>query len=101
MNTFGSLSDQFNWLLKINPFYYAPAIGPLVFHQLTWWHPLVLVAAGLVFGIAGLLIFNRRDLPAVCFLTAMANVLSTIIHAFGLQFKAGESPWLYGLDGDA
>src|SRR6266568_6524659 len=65
MNTFGSLSDQFNWLLKINPFYYAPAIGPLVFHQLTWWHPLVLVAAGLVFGIAGLLIFNRRDLPAV------------------------------------
>ena len=65
MNTFGSLSDQFNWLLKINPFYYAPAIGPLVFHQLTWWHPLVLVAAGLVFGIAGLVIFNRRDLPAV------------------------------------
>ncbi len=65
MSTFGNISDQFNWLLKISPFYYAPAIGPLVFHQLTWWHPLVLVAAGLVFGIAGLVIFNRRDLPAV------------------------------------
>ena len=65
MNTFGSISDQFNWLLKINPFYYAPAIGPLVFHQLTWWYPWVLVIAGLVLGIAGLVIFNRRDLPTV------------------------------------
>jgi ABC-2 type transport system permease protein len=63
MNTFGGLSDQFNWLLKINPFYYAPGIGPLVFHQLTWWHPLVLVIAGLVCGIAGLIVFNKRDLP--------------------------------------
>src|SRR6266581_7837007 len=65
LNTFGGISDQFNWLLKISPFYYAPAIDPLVFHQLTWWHPWVLVIAGLVCGIAGLLIFNRRDLPAV------------------------------------
>lgn len=64
MNTFGSLSDQFNWLLKISPFYYAPAIDPLVFHNLTWWHPWVLVSAGLVCGIAGLIVFNRRDLPA-------------------------------------
>lgn len=65
MSTFGTISDQFSWLLKISPFYYAPSIGPLVFHQLTWWHPLVLVLVGLVFGIAGLVIFNRRDLPAV------------------------------------
>lgn len=65
MSTFGTISDQFSWLLKISPFYYAPSIGPLVFHQLTWWHPLVLVLAGLVLGIAGLVIFNRRDLPAV------------------------------------
>ena len=63
MNTFGTISDQFNWLLKISPFYYAPAIEPLVFHQLTWWHPLVLVIAGLVCGIAGLIVFNKRDLP--------------------------------------
>ncbi len=65
LNTFGSLSDQFNWLLKISPFYYAPAIDPLVFHNLTWWHPWVLVIAGLVCGIAGLVIFNKRDLPTV------------------------------------
>lgn len=65
MSTFGTISDQFSWLLKISPFYYAPSIGPLVFHQLTWWHPLVLVLVGLVLGIAGIVIFNRRDLPAV------------------------------------
>jgi ABC-2 type transport system permease protein len=65
INTFGSLSDQFNWLLKIGPFYYAPAIDPLVNHQLTWWYPWVLVGVGLVFGIVGLVVFNKRDLPAV------------------------------------
>jgi ABC-2 type transport system permease protein len=64
MNTFGGLSDQLQWLLKIGPFYYAPAIDPLVFHRLTWWHPWVLVIAGLVCGIAGLVVFNKRDLPA-------------------------------------
>ena len=63
MNTFGGISDQFNWLLKISPFYYAPAIDPLVNHQLTWWHPWILVIAGLVLGVAGLVIFNKRDLP--------------------------------------
>lgn len=63
LNTFAVMSDQFQWLLKITPFYYAPAIDPLVFHRLTWWHPWVLVIAGLVCGIAGLVAFNRRDLP--------------------------------------
>lgn len=65
MNTFGGLANQFNWLLKASPFYYAPAIDPLVFHQLTWWYPWVLVIAGLVCGLVGLFIFNRRDLPTV------------------------------------
>ncbi len=65
LNTFGSLSDQFNWLLKISPFYYAPATNLLVNHQLTWWYPWVLVVAGLVFGIVGLVVFNKRDLPTV------------------------------------
>jgi beta-exotoxin I transport system permease protein len=65
INTLGGLTDQFKWILKIGPFYYAPAIDPLVFHQLTWWHPLVLVGAGLLCGIAGLIVFNRRDFPAV------------------------------------
>jgi beta-exotoxin I transport system permease protein len=65
INTFGSLSDKLNWLLKIGPFYYAPGIDPLVNHQLTWWYPWVLVVAGLVLGIAGLIVFNKRDFPAV------------------------------------
>ena len=65
INTFGSLSDKLNWLLKIGPFYYAPGIDPLVNHQLTWWYPWVLVVAGLILGIAGLVVFNKRDFPAV------------------------------------
>ncbi|HEV2580477.1 MAG TPA: ABC transporter permease subunit [Ktedonobacteraceae bacterium] len=65
INTFGGLTNQFQWVLKISPFYYAPAIDPLINHQLTWWYPCVLLAAGLVFGIAGLVIFNKRDLPTV------------------------------------
>jgi ABC-2 type transport system permease protein len=65
LNTFGNLSSKFNWLLKITPFYYAPSIDPLVQHQLTWWHPWVLVLVGLVFGIVGLAVFARKDLPTV------------------------------------
>jgi ABC-2 type transport system permease protein len=65
INSFGALSDKFSWLLKIGPFYYAPAIDSLVNHQLTWWYPWVLVVAGLVLGIAGLVVFNKRDFPAV------------------------------------
>jgi hypothetical protein len=65
INTTGSLSGQFNWLLKIGPFYYAPATNILINHQLTWWYPWVLVVAGLVLGIIGLVVFNKRDLPAV------------------------------------
>src|SRR2546421_5640428 len=63
LNTFGGLSNQFQWVLKIRPFYYAPAIHPLINHQLTWWYPCVLLAAGLVCGIIGLVVFNKRDLP--------------------------------------
>jgi ABC-2 type transport system permease protein len=65
LNTFGGLADQFQWMLKISPFYYAPAIDPLIGHHLTWWYPLVLVAGGLICGIAGLVVFNKRDLPTV------------------------------------
>ncbi len=65
LNTFGGLSDKFSWMLNISPFHYAPAIDPLLNHQLTWWNPLLLVAIGLACGIIGLVIFNRRDLPTV------------------------------------
>lgn len=65
INTFGSLAPQFEWLRKLSPLYYAPSIDPLVLHTLTWWYPWVLVAAGLACGVAGLLIFNRRDLPTI------------------------------------
>ncbi len=65
LNTFGGLSDQFSWMLKISPFHYAPAIDPLLNHQLTWWHPWLLVGLGLVCGLIGLIVFNKRDLPTV------------------------------------
>ncbi len=63
LNTFGGLSDNYSWLLKISPYYYAPGIDPLVYHHLIWWYPAVLLVAGLVLGSVGLLVFNKRDLP--------------------------------------
>ena len=63
VNVFGNLSDSLNWLLKINPFYYAPATQVLIAHDLTWWYPWALVAVGLLCTAIGLLIFNKRDLP--------------------------------------
>ncbi len=65
MNIFGALSDKFNWILKAEPFYYTPAIQALLQHDFTRWYPWVLVATGLICGFAGMLIFNRRDLPTV------------------------------------
>ena len=65
MNILGALSDKFSWLLKIEPFYYTPAIQALLEHDFTRWYPWVLVGAGLVCGVVGLVIFNRRDLPTV------------------------------------
>ncbi len=62
-NAIGLLSNNFSWLLKINPFYYAQGAQALVQHQFTSWHPWVLVTAGLICTLAGLFIFNRRDLP--------------------------------------
>jgi len=65
MNVLGSLSDKFNWLLKAEPFYYTPAIQALVMHDFTRWYPWVLVGAGLLCGLVGLVIFNRRDLQTI------------------------------------
>ena len=63
MNTLGSLSDKLNWMLKAEPIYYTQGIQALAEHSITNWYPAVLVGAGLVCGIVGLLIFNKRDLP--------------------------------------
>ena len=63
MNTIGGISDKLNWMLKIEPFYYTQGIQALVAHDITGWYPWVLVVAGLVFGLIGLVIFNKRDLP--------------------------------------
>ncbi len=63
MNTLGTLSDKLTWMLKIEPLYYTQGIQALAEHTITAWYPLVLVAAGLICGMVGLVIFNRRDLP--------------------------------------
>lgn len=63
MNTLGSLTDKLTWMLKIQPLYYVQGIQALAEHSITGWYPLVPVIGGLICGIAGLLIFNRRDLP--------------------------------------
>ena len=63
MNTFGGISDKFDWLLKIEPFYYAPSFQAFMTHDFTQWYPWVLVGVGALCGIVGLAIFNKRDLP--------------------------------------
>ncbi len=65
MNTLGALSDKLTWMEKIQPFYYTQGVQALAVHDFTWWYPWVLVIAGLICGIAGLVVFNRRDLPTV------------------------------------
>ncbi len=63
MNTLGGLSNTLSWMQKIQPLYYTQSIQALAEHSITGWYPLVPAIIGLVCGIAGLLVFNRRDLP--------------------------------------
>lgn len=63
MNTTGNLADKLNWMLKIEPFYYTQGVQALAEHNINGWYPWVLVIAGLVCGIVGLVIFQKRDLP--------------------------------------
>lgn len=63
MNTLGGLSNSLSWMQKIQPLYYAQSLLALATHDITGWYPIVLVVIGLVCGIVGLVIFNRRDLP--------------------------------------
>ena len=64
LNIAGTLVTQWPWVEKLSPFYYAPMARILVAQQITWWHLLVLLGIGLVLGLAGLIIFNRRDIAA-------------------------------------
>ena len=59
----GSLSPNLDWLQRIGPYYYAKGANALVEHTVTVWYPFVLLGAGLICALAGLIIFNRRDLP--------------------------------------
>jgi ABC-2 type transport system permease protein len=65
MNTLGGLSDKLSWMQKIQPFYYTQAVQALALHSITWWYPWIPVIIGLVTGIIGLVVFNRRDLPTI------------------------------------
>lgn len=59
----GSLSPNLDWLQRIGPYYYAKGADALVGHTITIWYPFVLLGAGIICALAGLIIFNRRDLP--------------------------------------
>lgn len=63
MNTTGNLADKLSWMLKIEPFYYTQGVQALAEHSIIGWYPWVLVTAGLVCGIVGLVVFQKRDLP--------------------------------------
>ncbi|HVC79858.1 MAG TPA: ABC transporter permease subunit [Chloroflexota bacterium] len=62
LNSLASLSDRVSWLAYLSPFHYAPLSTILIQHQITWWHPVLLAGLGLAGLIAGLIIFERRDL---------------------------------------
>lgn len=61
----GALTPDLDWLQRLGPFYYARGAEALVGHTITAWYPLVLLGAGAICTIVGLLIFKRRDLPVV------------------------------------
>jgi ABC-2 type transport system permease protein len=59
----GTLSPNLDWLQRIGPYYYARGAEALVGHTITIWYPFVLLGAGAICALVGLIIFNRRDLP--------------------------------------
>jgi ABC-2 type transport system permease protein len=63
-NTIGATSDSLRFLNTVSLFKYAPLSPLLIRGDLTWWHPVLLIAIGLACGLAGLARFNRRDLAS-------------------------------------
>ena len=62
LNSLATLSDRLTWLADLSPFHYAQLSAILVEHQITWWHLLLLSGLGVAGVIAGLIVFERRDL---------------------------------------
>lgn len=62
LNSLATLSDRLTWLANFSPFHYAQLNTILVAHQITWWHLLLLSGVGVIGVIAGLIVFERRDL---------------------------------------
>ncbi|HEX8036269.1 MAG TPA: ABC transporter permease subunit [Ktedonobacterales bacterium] len=63
--TFGTAGDRLSFLKYLGPYYYAPSAEVITAEQ--WndpWRLLLLVAVGLILGIAGLVYFQRRDITA-------------------------------------
>ncbi|HEU5200453.1 MAG TPA: ABC transporter permease subunit [Ktedonobacterales bacterium] len=61
--TFGTAGDTLSFLKYFSPYYYAPSAQVITTEQ--WadpWKLLVLVAGGLIAGIVGLVLFQRRDI---------------------------------------
>ena len=62
LNSLASLSDRLAWLAYLSPFHYAQLSAILVQHQIIWWHLVFVGGLGVAALIAGLIIFERRDL---------------------------------------
>ena len=61
--TFGTAGDRLGFLKYLSPYFYAPSAQ--VINQEQWndaWRLLILLAAGLIAGVAGLVLFRRRDI---------------------------------------
>jgi ABC-2 type transport system permease protein len=63
--TFGTAGDRLSFLKYLGPYYYAPSSQVITAEQWTEpWKLLVPAGVGLVTGIAGWYVFNRRDITA-------------------------------------
>jgi ABC-2 type transport system permease protein len=62
LNSLAGLSDRLTWMTYLSPFHYAQLSAILVQHQITWWHLVLLTGLGVAGVIAGLIVFERRDL---------------------------------------